>query len=314
MRSRRSLAAVVPLVTALLWGLTAGVAANAKESSSADSTQQTSSQATPQSDDRTHYVALGDSYTSGPLIPLQRLDPLGCLRSTQNYPSVVAARLDNTSLTDVSCAGADTTDMTEPQKIVLGHNAPQFDALRPDTDLVTLGIGGNDHGVFGSIIDTCPGLRASDPTGNPCQQHFTVDGVDTLETAIAQTRQNVETVLHGIRERSPEATILLIGYPRIAPPTGTCPDVLPFADGDYVWLNHIEETLNAALATAAANHGSTTFIDTYPASLGHDACAEHAWIQGQHLNPIGAAHYHPNRWGMEGVAEVILDHLAERGW
>ncbi|EIE98274.1 SGNH/GDSL hydrolase family protein [Saccharomonospora glauca] len=300
MRSRRSLVAVLVSVITSLLTLTLLPA--------------TAAAAPRESRGWVHYVALGDSYTSGPLIPFQRLDPLGCLRSTQNYPSIVAGRLGRTVLTDVSCAGADTNDMTQRQEVTLGYNPPQFDALRPDTELVTIGIGGNNYGVFGSVISTCPGLRDTDPTGSPCREHFTVDGVDTLKAAIAETQQDVEAVLDGVRQRSPEATILLIGYPRIAPPSGTCPDILPFADGDYVWLNDIEETLNAALATAAANNGTTTFIDTYPASLGHDACADHAWIQGQHINLIGAANYHPNRWGMEGVAEVILDHLAANGW
>ena len=34
------------------------------------------------------YVALGDSYTAGPLIPDQ-VFPFGCLRSDANYPNVV---------------------------------------------------------------------------------------------------------------------------------------------------------------------------------------------------------------------------------
>ncbi len=305
MRSRRSLVTVLVSVLTSVLTLTFLHPATAAAAPS---------QPTQVSRGWVHYVALGDSYTSGPLIPFQRLDPLGCLRSTQNYPSVVTRELDRTVLTDVSCAGADTGDMTQRQEVTLGYNRPQFDALRPDTDLVTIGIGGNDHGVFGSVISTCPGLRDSDPTGSPCREHFTVDGVDTLKAAIAETRKNVEDVLDGVRKRSPEAVILLIGYPRIAPPSGTCPDILPFADGDYAWLNDIEETLNAALATAAANNGTATFVDTYPASLGHDACADRAWIQGQHINPIGAANYHPNRRGMEGVAEVVLDHLAARGW
>ncbi|MEY7972232.1 SGNH/GDSL hydrolase family protein [Saccharomonospora xinjiangensis] len=312
MRSRRSLVAV--LVSVLAPILTLTFLSPAASATSARPTGQSQAPTSQWSHDWTHYVALGDSYTSGPLIPFQRLDPVGCLRSTANYPSLVAYRLGHTVLTDASCAGADTGDMTSPQKITFGYNRPQFDALRPDTDLVTIGIGGNDHSVFGSVIGTCPGLRDSDPTGSPCREHFTVDGIDTLKAAIAKTREDVEAVLDGVRERSPEATILLIGYPRIAPPSGTCPGILPFADGDYAWLNDIEETLNAALATAAANNGTTTFINTYPASLGHDACADHAWIQGQHINPIGAANYHPNRWGMEGVAEVILGHLDERGW
>jgi hypothetical protein len=37
------------------------------------------------------YVALGDSYTAGPLIPVQETTPLGCLRSDHNYPHLVAA-------------------------------------------------------------------------------------------------------------------------------------------------------------------------------------------------------------------------------
>ena len=31
-----------------------------------------------------NYVSLGDSFVSGPFIPLQRLDPLSCFKSTQN--------------------------------------------------------------------------------------------------------------------------------------------------------------------------------------------------------------------------------------
>src|SRR3954469_3865632 len=60
------------------------------------------------------YVALGDSYTAGPLIPNQSLDPLGCLRSDANYPHRVAPAV-GMSLVDVSCSGAETGDMTAAQ-------------------------------------------------------------------------------------------------------------------------------------------------------------------------------------------------------
>ena len=55
------------------------------------------------------YVALGDSYTAGPLIPNQTLEPLGCLRSDHNYPSLISANLKE-PVKDVSCSGADTKD------------------------------------------------------------------------------------------------------------------------------------------------------------------------------------------------------------
>ena len=37
------------------------------------------------------YIALGDSYTSGPLVPMQHGDPIDCGRSDHNYPSLIAA-------------------------------------------------------------------------------------------------------------------------------------------------------------------------------------------------------------------------------
>jgi lysophospholipase L1-like esterase len=286
MTLRRVLTAAVVVVTSLVT-LGAGAAAAATPSYS-------------------RYVALGDSYTSGPFIPFMRLNPIGCARSTNNYPSLLAATLHVRSFTDVSCGGADTTDMTSPQSVPLfGTNPPQFNALRADTDLVTLGIGGNDDGVFGNVVGTCPGLRDSDPHGAPCKAHFTVNGQDALLAAIADTQTKVTAVVRGIHQRSPQAKVLVIGYPRIAPPTGTCPDVLPFADGDYGYLDSIERALNTAVSNAAGA-ASATYVDTYGPSLGHDACAgSNAWIQGQSLNLLAAAPYHPRKAAMVGETAII---------
>ena len=41
----------------------------------------------------TNYVALGDSYTSAPFVPLPDLLSLGCVRSYSNYPKQLAAKL-----------------------------------------------------------------------------------------------------------------------------------------------------------------------------------------------------------------------------
>ncbi|HWD05503.1 MAG TPA: SGNH/GDSL hydrolase family protein [Amycolatopsis sp.] len=260
-----------------------------------------------------HYVALGDSYTAGPLIPLQRLDPLGCARSTANYPSLLAGALHVDSFSDVSCSGADTTNMTQPQNVPLGVNPPQFAALRADTDLVTVGIGGNDSGVFGTLVGTCPGLRSQDPSGNPCQRHFTVDGVDTIKAELTTTEKSVEAVLTGIHARAPHAKVLAIGYPRIAPATGYCPAILPFADGDYAWLTTIEEALNAAIRTATEVTGDASYVDTFTPSAGHDACATGgaAWINGKDTKLLRAAAYHPLPRGMAGLAGVIHRYLTD---
>ena len=41
------------------------------------------------------------------------------------------------------CGGAATADMTGSQSVIGGTNAPQFNSLTPDTDLVTVDIGGH---------------------------------------------------------------------------------------------------------------------------------------------------------------------------
>nr|WP_255375347.1 SGNH/GDSL hydrolase family protein [Saccharomonospora sp. CUA-673] len=262
-----------------------------------------------------HYVALGDSYTSGPLIPLPKLTaPLGCVRSTANYPTVLQSTLRAESFDDVSCGGAETTHMTEPQRTALGTNAPQLDTLRPDTDLVTVGIGGNDEGVFGSMVGTCPGLRALDPTGTPCRDHFTdPDGTDRLVEAVGRTEGRIAAVLDEVVARSPEATVLVVGYPRITPPPAsalTCPKVLPFADGDLAWAHDVETALSGAVrgaaeTVAAAGH-DVSYVDMHGPSEGHDACAgSDAWIQGKLTNPLVAMSYHPNAAGMRGVAAEL---------
>jgi lysophospholipase L1-like esterase len=261
------------------------------------------------------YVALGDSYTSGPGILWPRLDRLTCYTSTNDYPALLADNLRLGSYTDASCGGADTTNMLQSQTppIPIGTHPAQFSYLRANTDLVTIGIGGNDFSVFGDLTGTCPGLRASDPTGSPCKAQYTVNGVDTMKAKVAMTGDRVRDVLSGVHQRSPLAKVILVGYPRIAPPAGTCPDVLPFADGDLRWVNEVEMSLNAALQGAAGDDGRTTFVDMYPASLGHDACAgPDAWIQGKDTNLFAAIAYHPFKAGMVGVANQISRVLGAR--
>lgn len=98
-----------------------------------------------------------------------------------------------------------------------------------------------------------------------------------------------------------------MGYPRIVPPSGYCPDRLPPADGDYAYADEIERALNGALADAAAATGAD-YVDTYGPSRGHDVCATGgaAWVNGARLSPF-AAPYHPSAAGMAGVASLVLD-------
>jgi lysophospholipase L1-like esterase len=249
------------------------------------------------------YVALGDSYASGPLIPNQSLNPVGCARSDHDYPSDFARAHGIATLVDVSCGGATTANMTSSQSVPLGTNPPQFNALTTDTDLVTLTIGGNDIG-FTSILETCAAESFSDPLGNPCQRHYTAGGTDQLTAAIANAAPKVAAVLAGIKQRAPHATVVVVDYLRILPTSGGCWPVVPIAFGDVPYLGGVEGRLNAMLG-AQANAAGDIFVNA-GAPTGHDVCQPESlkWVEG--IVPTSPAFpVHPNAVGMSAVAAML---------
>ena len=251
------------------------------------------------------YVALGDSYTAGPVIPLQ-IEPYGCLKSDHNYAHLAAPQL-GLALRDPSCSGAETEDMTQAQGVSPGPNPPQFDSLATDTTLVSLGVGGNDIG-FSSIAEDC--FRQS-PFGSKCKSRYVVGGRDLVSERIAETAPKVAAVLQGIKTRAPAAKILVVNYPALFPETGTgCWPQMPVAAGDVAWLRSKQQELNAMLATQAASAGAT-LVDVYRASIGHDACQLPLlrWVEPA-IPASPAAPVHPNLIGMMGMAKVLVARAA----
>lgn len=257
-----------------------------------------------------NYVGLGDSYTSGPVIPVQQTDPTGCLRSDHNYPHLVAASLDGAVLRDVSCSGATTQDMTSPQSVSGGSNPPQLDALGPDTDAVSLTIGGNDIG-FVSIAENCSSPVNS---GTPCQDKYVVNGHDTIAERIAATQPKVAAVLTEIHRRSPRAKVFVLGYLDILPDSGaSCYPQMPITDGDVPYLRDKEKQLNGMLQSTAAA-ARDVYVDTYTPSIGRDACQLPTvrWVEPVvPVNP--AAPIHPNEAGMQATTRMLLTAMRGHG-
>jgi lysophospholipase L1-like esterase len=255
------------------------------------------------------YVALGDSYTSGPDVPVQLgptttpSAPSACQRSSANYPSLTARAL-GLRLDDVSCGGATTVDMTRSQ----GPGIPaQLDALQSTTALVTVGIGGNDLG-FSTIASNCASYTPWGPTrvGWSCQGHYTVGGVAQLAAASAAVGTKVTEVLREVRERAPHATVFVVGYPDILPPTGSgCWPSLPFRTSDLAFLRGVEAQLDTALATAAARAGAH-YVDTATPSGSHSACssATTRWVEPV-VPTAGSFPLHPDATGMAGMAAIL---------
>ncbi|HEY3686717.1 MAG TPA: SGNH/GDSL hydrolase family protein [Streptosporangiaceae bacterium] len=250
-----------------------------------------------------NYVSLGDSYTAGPLIPDQTGHPALCLRSTHNYPSLVAKSVGAATFTDASCSGSTTDDMTSAQNLGISSNPPEFDSLKADTTLVTVGIGGNDIG-FGSIILTCGSLSVTNPAGAPCEKKYTSGGTDQLQAKIDATGPKIAAMLDGIHARSPHARVIVVGYPRVLPASGKgCWPVVPIAAGDVPYLSGVEKSLNAMLEKRAHDGGASYAVNF---TAGHDLCQAPAdkWVEGI-IPTMPAAPVHPNANGMRATAGAV---------
>jgi lysophospholipase L1-like esterase len=254
------------------------------------------------------YVALGDSYTSGPLIPTQ-VD-LNCVRSNRNYPSLTRAAIGSSAFADVSCGGATTDDILNPGTGTLGLAVPaQIDAVTSATALVTVGIGGNDIG-FSDIITTCAQDSIGSPFGTPCKNRYTAGGTDQLQARIDATAPKVAAVLRAVKAKAPNARIVVVGYPAILPDTGFgCWPVVPIAYGDVPYLRNTEKSLNAMLSRGASANGAT-FVDAYTPSVGHDACqgSSTRWVEGL-VPATSAAPFHPNAAGERGMSVAVVARL-----
>ena len=254
------------------------------------------------------YVSLGDSYTAAPLVPNPTGNPILCGRSTNNYPSDVTRALSPTSFTDASCSSATTADMTQSQSLQGGLQTapPQFDALRADDALVTVGIGGNDADLIG-VAETCAEIDATHPFGTACKNHYTSGGSDPNVAAINATGPKVAAVIQGIHSRAPQAEVMVVGYPDGLPTNGSfCWPLVPFSAGDIKYFNGLETSLNTVLKNAAAAN-KAKYVDTFTSSVGHDACKAPgtAWVNG--IIPTSAAYpLHPNQAGEQNMANQVL--------
>jgi lysophospholipase L1-like esterase len=269
------------------------------------------------------YVALGDSYTSAPNVPAQTGTPVGCGRSSANYPSLVAEslKLKASEVHDVSCSGATIADLTAPQGTGNGTNPAQFNALTAATALVTVGVGGNDID-FAGILSRCveldaPGtildfFRHTTADATACRAYYTADGTNQIQQKIQATSPRLAAALADIRKLAPHARILVVGYPALLPTTdGTsCATSLGITSADVAFLSNEELQLNAMLKQRATAAGDT-YVDTYTPSLGHDACSDSTtrWIEP--LLPVAAAApMHPNATGEQGMAAAVERALA----
>lgn len=244
------------------------------------------------------YVALGDSYAAEPLVPPADPADLACLRSLAGYPHV-AARALGADLIDVSCSAATTGDLSTPQHPGV---PPQYGALSPDTDLVSITIGANDVRLFSEAL-RCVNVLPP-PLGTSCAERNTAGGTDRLAARIDAWAPTFATVLDEIARRAPHAEVFVVGYGNYVRPGG-CYPVQPLWDQDATYLQQTIDRLTAVLRRTAEEHHAT-FVDTYRPGIGHDLCAAPGdrYIEGLAPDRPAAA-LHPNDAGARAFGEAL---------
>jgi len=223
-----------------------------------------------------HYVALGDSYSSGVGAGDYISSSGSCDRSTNAYPEQWADANSPASFVSVACSGATTADVL----------SSQVSALSASTTLVSITIGGNDAG-FSSVMEACV-LEST----SSC-----LKAVTTSEAYVAdELPARLDTTLQTIRADAPAATIVVLGYPDLydLSKSSSC---IGLSTADRTALNQGAGDLDSALATAASTEGDT-FADVRSEFAGHEICDSGSWLHSVDIFSLSSS-YHPTAAGEE---------------
>ena len=259
----------------------------------------------------TRYVAMGDSFVSGPAIAPQQKDSGACLRSQRNYPQLLAKELGISDVVDVSCAGAATVHLMQDIPVAgkPGATVPaQTEELNDKTGLVTVGIGYNNDAIFPKLLASCLPSGQSSAKAGACQE-FADDEVPGL---LKKVRADIVDALETTRNDAPKATVVLVGYLPLLPEPKACPDGVFKGDNQRSTYD-VEVAVDDTLRAAAASAG-TEFVSMRDAGRGHGMCAgDNAWVNGLKVAAGDGVIVHPRAVGMQAVADAVAEKVRSFG-
>ena len=237
------------------------------------------------------YVALGSSYAAGPGLG-DALDgsPTMCRRTTGGYPERLAPMLGMHHVNN-SCSGATAEDVVRGGQFFLG---PQVEVVGPDAKLVTITTGGNDVAFVGDMM-------ALTGTLGWYGWLYGSDIAPLEDRDFASARDYLVESVAAVRKRAPDAVVMLVTYPTILPPEGTCAQ-LGLDEDQAELFRQIEARLLQVTREAAAASGAM-LVDVAELSRASNSCADDPWIAGA---TGGEAAFHPTQTGAQGVADAIF--------
>ncbi|MEU3097989.1 SGNH/GDSL hydrolase family protein [Streptomyces sp. NPDC006967] len=258
MRRSRLLLFLGTLLLAVTTALTGATTAQASQQAAADG-----------------YVALGDSYSSGVGAGSYISSSGDCKRSTKAYPYLWAAANSPSSFGFTACSGARTGD------VLSGQLGP----LSSTTGLVSISIGGNDAG-FADVMTTCV-LQSE----SSC-----LNRIATARAFVGSTLPGrLDGVYSAIRDRAPNAEVVVLGYPRFYKLGTTC---IGLSETKRKAINDAADLLDTTIAQRAQAYGFT-FGDVRTTFAGHEICSGSSWLHSVDWLNIGNS-YHPKAAGQSG--------------
>ncbi len=219
-----------------------------------------------------HYVALGDSYSSG--VGAGSYSDGSCAQSARAYPVLWTNASHPASFANETCSGATTSTVL----------SSQLGALSSATTLVSITIGGNDIG-FSSVMITCVLLSTS-----AC-----VSAVDAAELVAKTTLPGeLNSVLSAIRKHAPNAKVVILNYPQFYD-LSRSKGCIGLSTTDRTDLNQGASILDSQIE-AAADRYSDTFVDVNPRFAGHQICDSDSYLNSVDWLDLDDS-YHPTAQG-----------------
>jgi lysophospholipase L1-like esterase len=224
-----------------------------------------------------HYVALGDSYSSGVGAGSYIGSSGSCDRSTNAYSALWAAANAPAAYTSVACSGATTSTV----------NSSQLSALSSATTLVSITIGGNDAG-FANIMETCA-LQGT----TAC-----VNAVQSAENFASSTLPGLlNTTYNNIRSHAPNAHVVVLSYPVFYQLGTIC---IGLSATSHAKIDEGINLIDGIIATAANSHSNFAFADVRNIFVGHQLCSGGTkWLHALNITDITES-YHPTAAGQSG--------------
>lgn len=262
------------------------------------------------------YVALGDSYSAGggadrtpENLTMDRSvydNSNKCARSKNSAQYIIAKDL-RYNLTDASCGGAVVEHLLDKEQ---EGNPPQITAIKNDTALVTMTIGGNDTALLYMAI-VC--IQWGDCTPDSWV-------AKSIDDKIAALPAGLEKVYKQIIQKAPNTAIRHAGYPYILPKDGDPQGVCTFmTTGEQKLFNEKLLKTNNAIKQTIQNFASKTgkdamYIDPLAANspfmtrdnsgASRDGCStsKQRYMNGPNDGWEGI--WHPNIYGQQDYAKL----------